>query len=94
MGAFLEKVTDGVYVLRAGPKAFAYSDPYTASGTVVIIGAGVAEIRGFTRQSDDASGSLAMLHDIIRCLKDAGFKAIRWDRYKSQSCRAGPTRAI
>jgi hypothetical protein len=85
MPAFLEPVRDGVFVLRAGPRAVAYSDPYTASGTVVAIGPDACEIRGFTRRQDDSG--LALFRDIERALRRAGFSKIMWDRQRPTGVR-------
>lgn len=79
MPAFLEKIGEGIFVLRAGPKARMYGDPYTASGTIVSAGDGSCEVKGFTRRSDDVS-DLTVFRDIQRCLRDAGFSKLRWDR--------------
>lgn len=82
MAAFLESLGNGIYILRTGPDARKYGDPYTASGTVVTIEDGVCEVRGFTRRSDDALGTMQIFSDMKHCLKNAGFKEVRWERYR------------
>jgi len=80
MGAFLEPLGHGTFILRAGPHAHRYGDDYTSSGTVVTIKPGVAEVRGFSRRLDDPWGAVEILRDTKRCLKEAGFTEFRWER--------------
>lgn len=75
MPAFLEPV---VWVLRLGPEATEYGKPYTASATVVSLGEGACEIRGFTAKSKE--NATALRRDVEDCLRAAGFTHWRWDR--------------
>jgi hypothetical protein len=98
MPAFLEKIGAGIFILRAGPQAFRYGDPYAASGTVVTVaGAGmiacllrrprVCEIRGFTCRFDDRSSAIAILRETQQCLRAAGFDEMQWERKRESSAR-------
>lgn len=78
MPAFLERIADGVFVLRAGPRAVAFGDPYTSAGTIVALGDGACEVKGFVRNVDDPD--LTVFRDIGKCLRDAGFTKYTWDR--------------
>jgi hypothetical protein len=80
MPAFLEKVAPGIFVLRTGPAAVAFGDPYTASGTIVTVADGVCEVKGFTHRGDDPTSSREMLRAARRCLQGAGFTHLRWER--------------
>lgn len=87
MAAFLEGIGGGSFVLRVGPHTFKYRDPYTASGTVVTVSPGVAEVKGFTRRSDDTLSPMEILRDTKACLKAAGFTAFRWERLSGEGSR-------
>jgi hypothetical protein len=78
MPAFLERLADGIFILRAGPRAVAYGDPYTAAAVIVALGEGACEVKGFIRKSDEPD--LAVFRDIGECLKAAGFYKYTWDR--------------
>jgi hypothetical protein len=77
--AFLELLTPGFYLLRAGPQAVAYGDPYTTLGVIVDKGDGACEIKGFIRQSD-VEPDLSVFRDVGACLRRAGFRKYTWDR--------------
>ena len=78
MPAFLEPVRDGVFVLRAGPRAVAFGDPYTSAGVILDKGEGVCELKGFIRKSDEPD--LSVFREIWDCLKQAGFSKYTWER--------------
>lgn len=82
MPAFLEPLARGIYILRAGPNTHKVGDPYTASGTVVSIRLDVCEIRGFTSRLNTPSQMMRLYSGIRKCLLDAGFLEVRWERQR------------
>jgi hypothetical protein len=78
MPAFLERIADGIYILRAGPRAVAYGDPYTASAIIISLGEGACEVKGFIRK--DGEPDLSVFREIGECLRSEGFHKYTWDR--------------
>jgi hypothetical protein len=81
--AFLERVADGVFILRVGPHAERYGDPYTVSATIVALGDGICEVKGMTRRYDDDLSSFAINRDVKCCLAEAGFSQMVWERRRA-----------
>ena len=75
MAAFMQKLCDHISLIRQGPQADHYGDPYEWCVTVIHLSSSKVELVGI-----DKPMTAAIWRDVMNCCEAVGIEHLVWER--------------